>query len=120
MHHKKLNGPFPQDSWDAGHSAADAGELADARHPSVGDSRVYLNGYHASMEKRPDPRTDDPNYAYTPADNDYYQVDPDDHIQLLIDRWQQAGQQPDVLFRNWKLVAGCLVYVSRPNVNVEH
>jgi len=89
------HGAFPRDSWDAGHRTADAGEFADPRHPSVRDPHVYLNGYRSSMDKRPDPRTDDPNYAYTPADSDYYTVDPDDHIQLLIDRWQQAGQQPD-------------------------
>jgi len=92
---EERKGAFPQDSWDAGHAAADAGEFADPRHPGVGDPHVYLSGYRTSMDKRPDPRTDDPDYAYTPAEKDYYTFDPDDHIQLLIDRWQQAGQQPD-------------------------
>jgi hypothetical protein len=87
-------GQFPQASWDAGHAAADAGELADRHHPDVEDPNVYLNGYMASMNKRPDPRTSDPNYTYTPANDNYYDVDPNDHIQLLIDRWQQEEQRP--------------------------
>jgi len=91
---ENYKGPFSQASWDAGNAAADAGEFADPRNPDVEDPHVYLSGYRSSMDKRPDPRTDDPNYEYTPATDDNYDVKPDDHIQLLIDRWQRDGQRP--------------------------